>query len=96
MRLMTILLFASLSISPAGHAGRRASPPQSVTGRVFHDANGNGRFDDGEVVLSGLRVSNGTAIVHTNAQGRYRLPIDDDSIIFVIKPRAIAAFLLHP
>ena len=55
-------------------------------GRVFHDQNDNGVYDDGEKLFSGVRVSNGREIVTTKASGCYELPIDDDSVVFVIKP----------
>ena len=58
-----------------------------ATGIVYHDANGNQRFDQGEKTLAGIRVSNGSQITQTDARGRYQLPVDNDTIIFVIKPR---------
>jgi hypothetical protein len=57
-----------------------------VNGVVYHDRNGNGAYDAGERGLSGVRVSNGREVVLTDRQGRYGLPVDDDTIIFVIKP----------
>jgi hypothetical protein len=57
-----------------------------AVGRVFHDANGNERYDAGEKLLAGIRVSNGREIVRTNEQGHYELPIDDDTMLFVVKP----------
>ena len=60
--------------------------PHMVTGVVFHDTNDNGKHDSGESVLKGIRVSNGRKIVKTDSSGKYQLPIDDDSIVFVIKP----------
>jgi len=36
--------------------------------------------------LAGVQVSNGEAIVATDAQGRYRLPVRDGQVVFVIKP----------
>lgn len=36
--------------------------------------------------LAGVQVSNGEAIVVTDAQGRYRLPVRDGQVVFVIKP----------
>jgi hypothetical protein len=56
-------------------------------GIVFHDANGNRQFDRGEKPLSGIKVSNGRDIVKTDEEGRYELPVKDDTIVFVIKPR---------
>jgi hypothetical protein len=58
-----------------------------ATGIVFHDANGNGVFDEGEEPLPQIRMSNGREIVKTDDFGRYRLPVDQDTILFVIKPR---------
>lgn len=59
---------------------------QVATGVVFHDADHNGVFDGDDEPLPGIRVSNGSEIVYTDAAGRYKLPVDDDTILFVIKP----------
>jgi hypothetical protein len=69
----------------ANHAGD--APPQVAVGVVFDDGNRNGVRDAGEAGLPQVRVSNGQDIVRTDSEGRYRLPISDDTIIFVIKPR---------
>lgn len=58
-----------------------------ATGVVYHDVNGNRQHDSGEPGLPDVRVSNGAEIVKTDAAGRYRLSVSDDTIIFVIKPR---------
>lgn len=73
-------------------AGMRADEPaksQTASGVVYLDANENRQWDDGDRALSGVKVSNGKDIVATDAQGRYELPVDDDTIIFVIKPRGL-------
>lgn len=78
------------SVTSADATTAPASTPAAATravGVVFHDANGNRRFDEGEQPLPDVRVSNGREIVRTDAQGRYELPVDDDTILFVIKPR---------
>ncbi|MFD0938404.1 calcineurin-like phosphoesterase C-terminal domain-containing protein, partial [Methylobacterium trifolii] len=36
--------------------------------------------------LADVLVSNGREVVRTDAEGRYRLPLDGDGIVFVIKP----------
>ena len=64
-----------------------AQSPQVARGVVFEDLNRNGQRDPGEPGLPGVRVSNGSEIVSTDAEGRYEVAVDDDSIIFVIKPR---------
>jgi hypothetical protein len=60
---------------------------RTARGTVFHDANGNRRFDRGEQPRPGVRVSNGRDIVTTDENGRYELPVEDDTMVFVIKPR---------
>ena len=57
-----------------------------ATGVVFVDTNGNRSRDPDEAGLSGVGVSNGREVVQTDANGRYTLAVDDDSIVFVIKP----------
>ncbi len=72
-----------------------ASPTQAVTGPVteiargvvFDDKNANGTRDRDEPGIKDIRVSNGSDIVKTDADGHYELSVDDDAIIFVIKPR---------
>ena len=59
----------------------------TATGCVFVDANNNRKFDSGEKVLSGVRVSNGKKIVSTDENGRYSLPVQGDANLFVIKPK---------
>ncbi len=63
------------------------SEPGIARGRVFEDRNQNGRLDSGERGVAGVRVSNGHEIVRSDARGHYAISIDDDSIVFVIKPR---------
>jgi hypothetical protein len=63
---------------------------QVATGVVFHDRNRNGIRDAGEPGIPNVLVSNQREVVKTDAQGRYRLPVDDDTVLFVIKPRGWA------
>ena len=57
-----------------------------VTGFVYEDLNGNNTFDKKEKGISGVAVSNGKEVVITGEKGEYQLPVQDDNIIFVIKP----------
>jgi hypothetical protein len=57
-----------------------------ASGIVFHDENRNGVRDPSEAVLPGVAVSNQKEIVKTDADGRWSLPHDDDTTLFVIKP----------
>ena len=59
-------------------------------GTVFIDSNENGLLDSGEIGLSNVRVSNGTEIVLTGADGRYEITIDDEAILFITKPKNYA------
>ena len=59
---------------------------EMASGTVFNDANGNGQRDPDEKGLAGVGVSNGEAIVETDAAGRWQLPVTDDTILFVLKP----------
>ncbi|MBL8064323.1 MAG: calcineurin-like phosphoesterase family protein [Chthonomonadaceae bacterium] len=55
-------------------------------GVVFHDRNRSGKREAGDPGVSGVCVSNGRDVVKTDAQGRWRLPVTEDTILFVIKP----------
>lgn len=46
--------------------------------------------DRGEWGVRGVAVSNGREVVRTDWRGRYRLPVDGDAAIFLIKPRGYA------
>jgi hypothetical protein len=58
-----------------------------ASGFVYHDENENGTLDSNESGLSGIFVSNGVDLVQTANDGAYSIPVSDDAIIFVIKPR---------
>lgn len=60
---------------------------QQARGYVYDDQNANGTRDANEPGLPQVRVSNGRTVVETDPTGRYQLPVDDDTIVFVIKPR---------
>ena len=89
----------------AAASDRFAPEPGWATGSVFHDLDGDGVRGAREPGLAGVAVSNGRDVVRTDAAGRYRLRVDDDTILFVVKPsgwrtpalaRAPAALSLHP
>ena len=81
MRTLIILAFLLLP-----HSALAAN----ATGQVFLDSNKNGLLDAGERGIAGVRVSNGLDVVTTNNDGRYTLPVDEQSIIFITKPRDYA------
>jgi len=59
---------------------------QTASGVVFHDRNRNGVQDRFEFGIRKVAVSNGRDVVVTDRRGRYRLPVEDDTIVFVVKP----------
>ena len=58
----------------------------SAQGVVYVDENLNGVLDESEKGLAGVRVSNGFDVAVTDSSGRYELPVDGDTVIFVVKP----------
>lgn len=64
-----------------------AAAQQMATGVVFHDRNRNGIRELGEPGIPNVLVSNQREVVRTDKQGRYRLLVTEDTILFVIKPR---------
>ncbi|GIV01204.1 MAG: hypothetical protein KatS3mg015_0034 [Fimbriimonadales bacterium] len=60
--------------------------PPMASGTVFEDLDRDGVRDAGEPGIPRVRVSNGEQIVSSDRDGRWRLPYDDDTIFFVIKP----------
>jgi hypothetical protein len=76
-----------LAIALAFSASAALAAGELARGIVYHDRNGNGHFDAEDQPMPGVRVSNGVEIVKTDAQGRYELPVTDDTTLFVLKPR---------
>ena len=62
----------------------------TVTGVVFEDRSRNGTRQPDDPGIPGVLVSNGRDVVRTDRDGRYTLPADDQTIIFVIKPTGYA------
>lgn len=88
-------LLAGLAIAPLGDAKWLdfGSLPKDAQGRriaegvVFHDRVGNGVRNDGDNGIAGVCVSNGVDVVVTDRNGKWKLPVDENTILFVIKPR---------
>src|SRR5215475_6165408 len=62
----------------------------TVSGIVFEDRSGSGRRQASDPGIAGVMVSNGRDVVKTDASGRYTLAVEDESVIFVIKPTGYA------
>ena len=84
---LVVAMVAGSDAAPQSPEAKQAVAAGTARGIVFDDRNGNRRRDQGEPGIESVRVSNGADIVLTDDQGRYELPVDDDEIIFVIKPR---------
>ncbi|MDA1214275.1 MAG: calcineurin-like phosphoesterase family protein, partial [Planctomycetota bacterium] len=84
--LTVALLACCVIVGDRFNSSVASSPTVTARGVVFHDENGNRQFDVGETPLPNVRVSNGVDIVLTADDGRYELPVTDDTAIFVIKP----------
>lgn len=60
---------------------------EMARGTVFEDRNANGMQDEGEPGLAGVMVSTTDgSVVTTGTDGTYEIEVDDDAIVFAIKP----------
>jgi len=59
---------------------------KTVSGTVFYDLNENRVLDSGEAGISEVLVSNGSEITETDQQGNYTIEVEENSVLFVIKP----------
>jgi len=79
------LLVVTQASTPATAIAQETAKPMA-TGVVYLDANQNGIREPDEKPLPGVKVSNGSDVVVTDESGRYTVSVDNDTIIFVIKP----------
>ena len=89
VRLLLLALLFGLLPSASLALADDAKPNEQAKGVVFLDQNDNGTFDPADRPLADVKVSNGRQVVTTDDEGRYEIPVDDDEIIFVIKPRGL-------
>lgn len=74
----TVLFLVACFASPAVWSA-------NVTGRVFLDANRNGRADSGEAGIAGCIVSEGRRLARTDENGDYRLTeVAAPAVVFVV------------
>lgn len=59
---------------------------REISGYVHLERDGRGGRSPSEPGLPGVAVSNGTDLVHTDAQGRYRIAARPGQVVFVVKP----------
>ena len=82
---------AALALTTLARAARAADgapdiAPEIARGVVFHDRGGTGQRQPDDPGIPGVLVSNGRRVTRTDARGRYELPVEHGSVIFVIKP----------
>jgi hypothetical protein len=63
-----------------------ALPLPCNAGQVWEDTNGDGYKDPDEKPLPNIKVSDGVAVVLTDANGEYRFSLIDGRTVFAIKP----------
>ena len=78
IRLLCLCFFICLSISVFSQ--------ELVSGIVFLDTNSNRIFDAGEKGINGICVSNGAEVYQTNTDGKWTLPVGNETNLFVVKP----------
>ncbi|MDY6822033.1 MAG: calcineurin-like phosphoesterase family protein, partial [Deferribacterota bacterium] len=66
---------------------------QTIRGIVFDDANLNGEYNSGEKGIPDVGISNGEDIVLTDETGRYSIELNDQKIVFLIKPSEYNTFV---
>lgn len=71
--------------SSVGMLGITAAPG-TAQGYVFHDRSRSGKRQKGDKGIAGVCVSNGVDVAVTDKDGFWKLPVTEDSILFVIKP----------
>ncbi|HUS46963.1 MAG TPA: hypothetical protein VM098_02500, partial [Phycisphaerae bacterium] len=69
----TVVLVLMITVPSAGAA--LGDVPEVVSGKVFLDANANGRPDADEKGIAGARVTDGVNFVTTAADGSYKLVV---------------------
>lgn len=87
MKRLHLLLISLFILTGCSQTRLVAQTPETVQGTVYHDQNRNGTLDSGEPGVANVLVSNGIEIDRTDADGTYELPLRDQSVLFVIKPR---------
>ncbi len=75
--------------APQSIPGSGAWAARTVSGIVYESSSGE-PHRAGLPGVAGVLVSNGREVVQTDVQGRYTLSIDDEAVIFVIKPSGYA------
>lgn len=77
-RILTFLIVIFVSFSTYSQ--------EIAKGYVFEDTNKDGLKSNSESGIANVSVSNGVEVVLTNGDGYYELPLNNEGVVFVIKP----------
>ena len=80
MRKIRIITFLSILFVTSSLAAK------DITGIVFEDANQNLRLDSNEKGIPGVLVSNQKDVVKTDNEGKFKISIEEETIVFITKP----------
>ena len=84
---MKTLVYSLWIFFIASLMGTSVNAQNLAKGFVYHDTNENRSKEDSEKGIPDVAVSNGVDIVLTDENGAYEIPVSDDAVIFIIKPR---------
>ena len=70
-----------LALLPCTRVWAADAVPDTLSGKVFLDANGNGKTDPGESGIADVRVTDGINFATTDADGAYSIRIEEDYMI---------------
>lgn len=59
---------------------------KDIAGIVYEDSNQNLKLDPGEKGIPGVLVSNQTDVVKTDKNGKFKISLEQEAIIFITKP----------
>ncbi len=76
-----VILGCGLGVLPCLPASAADTAPDTISGKVYLDANGNGAPDPGETGIAGIRVTDGVNFAVTGADGTYTIKLADDYMI---------------
>lgn len=83
---ISIFIILCLAVLLALAPAPLVAAQKTAEGMVFDDANHNRIFDKGEQGIPGVVVSNQCQAVQTDEKGLFRLPVENETIIFISKP----------
>ncbi|PZE20522.1 PQQ-binding-like beta-propeller repeat protein [Paenibacillus xerothermodurans] len=94
VQVLSVAAMCAMALAAVYKPVMAGTPEATVSGTVFVDTDRNGVQDKGEIGLPGISVSDGAAIVRTDDQGKYILPVDTDrratDVVFVTVPSGFA------